>query len=477
MAALNAADPLSSKQLRARAQVTAVGLAAKLAATAVGTGTLGKTELGDPAVSPMPGIARPDKYGGIVIPETSGPGCVLAPASFAVVISPTGRVIATSYPACFTVGDAGAPAKTIMSLSPQASGSGTAQFPSGAAVWGAAPIEAGGAPVTGKAVESARGKSSGQHSLGRVYVVAPATGSGSGGISVSWPLMLAGLLVLGLSVPAGIVFGLLSTRRLTRRLRRLTASTLEVAGGDFEQRIPVAGRDELAQLEVNFNKMAEQLHASLDTERKFAAANARHQERSRIARELHDSISQDLFSLSVLAGGLRRALPPGSPVLPEVATMELTAGDIMREMQVLLLELRPMALDDVGLPAALAKICRAYRDRLGIEVQAEVDSVELSPALERAVLRVTQEAIANSVKHSAATIVHVRLRSDDDEIVLRVADDGHGFDVAQDIDGSGGGLGLRFMRDRVAEHAGALAIQSTPGNGTAAVATFPWRLR
>jgi HAMP domain-containing protein len=94
--------------------------------------------------------------------------------------------------------------------------------------------------------------------------VAPATGSGSGGISVSWPLILAGLLVLGLSVPAGIVFGLLSTRRLTRRLRRLTASTLEVAGGDFEQRIPVAGRDELTQLEVNFNKMAEQLHASLD---------------------------------------------------------------------------------------------------------------------------------------------------------------------------------------------------------------------
>jgi signal transduction histidine kinase len=90
---------------------------------------------------------------------------------------------------------------------------------------------------------------------------------------------------------------------------------------------------------------------------------------------------------------------------------------------------------------------------------------------------VTQEAIANSVKHSAATTVHVTLRSDDDEIVLRVGDDGHGFDVATGIDGSGGGLGLRVMRDRVAEHGGALAIQSTPGNGTAVVASFPRRLR
>jgi len=476
VAALNSAHPLPVKELQARAQVTAAGLAAKLAATAGGTGDLPKTALGDQAVNPAPGVAQPDKYGGVVIPETSRPGCLLAPASFAVVVSPAGTVIATSYPACFKVGEAGAPTKMIMSLSPQAGGSGTVHLPSGTAVWGAAPVEAGGAPAKGTATASAGGKSPGQQRLGDVYVEVPATASGSGGISVSWPLILAGLLVLGLSVPVGIVFGLLSTRRLTRRLKRLTASTLEVAGGAFEQRIPVAGRDELAQLEENFNKMAERLRASLETERKLAAANARHKERSRIARELHDSISQDLFSLSVLAGGLRRALPPGSPVLAEVATMERTAGDTMREMQVLLLELRPMALDEVGLPAALAEICRAYRDRLGIDVQAEVESVALSPALEHAVLRVTQEAIANSVKHSAATIVQVSLCGGEDEIVLRVTDDGRGFDVAQDIDGAGGGLGLRVMRDRVAEQGGVLAIESARGGGTAVIATFPRRL-
>jgi len=485
VAALNSAPQLSRKELQARAQVTAAGLAAKLAATAGGTGALPKTALGDQAVNPTAGLAQPDKYGGLVIPETSGPGCVLAPASFAVAVSPTGTVIATSYPACFTVGgtgapaEAGAPTKVIRSFSVQAGGSGTADLPSGTAVWGAAPIVAGGgasaSPAKSTAAGSGGGKSPGRQLLGDVYVEVPAVAKSSGG-SVSFPLILAGLLVLGLSVPVGIVFGLLSTRRLTRRLKRLTASTLEVAGGAFEQRIPVAGRDEVGQLEENFNAMAQRLHASLETERKLAAANARHKERSRIARELHDSISQDLFSLSVLAGGLRRALPPGSPVLPEVATMERTASETMREMQALLLELRPMALDEVGLPAALAEICRAYRDRLGVDVRAEVESVALSPALEHAVLRVTQEAIANSVKHSAAANVQVRLRGDDDEIVLRVTDDGRGFDLAEDADGAGGGLGLRVMRDRVAEHGGVLAIESARGHGTAVIATFPRRL-
>ena len=80
----------------------------------------------------------------------------------------------------------------------------------------------------------------------------------------------------------------------------------------FDRRVPVSGYDEVSLLEENFNRMAAQLQASLDARRQLAEANARHQERSRIARELHDSISQELFSLSVLAGGLRRALPPGS---------------------------------------------------------------------------------------------------------------------------------------------------------------------
>ena len=79
---------------------------------------------------------------------------------------------------------------------------------------------------------------------------------------------------------------------------------------------------------------------------------ARHEERARIARELHDAISQELFWLSVLAGGLRRTLPAGSALLPEVETMERTAGGAMREMRSLLLALRPVALEEADLAGA-----------------------------------------------------------------------------------------------------------------------------
>jgi len=244
-----------------------------------------------------------------------------------------------------------------------------------------------------------------------------------------------------------------------------------VADGGFERRVPVSGHDEVSQLEENFNRMAGQLQASLDARRQLAEANARHQERARIARELHDSISQELFSLSVLAGGLRRALPPGSGVLTEVETMERTAEDTMREMQSLLLALRPVALEEVGLASAIEGICRAYTERAGVEVRAELEPVELSPALEHAILRVTQEALANAVRHADADRVTVRLRAGEDLVVLEITDSGRGFDVAARQQ-SAVGLGLRTMRDRVAEHGGQLTIDSTPGAGTRVLACF-----
>jgi len=192
-------------------------------------------------------------------------------------------------------------------------------------------------------------------------------------------------------------------------------------------------------------------------------------------RGLHDSISQELFSLSVLAGGLRRALPPGSGVLTEVETMERTAGDTMREMQTLLLALRPVALDEAGLASALEEICRAYRERLGVAVRAELESLVLPAALEHAILRVAQEALANAVKHAGVAVVRLRLWGERDEVVLEVADNGCGFDTSGP-DAHRAGLGLRSMRDRVAEHSGRLAIDSTPGAGTVVWACFPRRL-
>jgi signal transduction histidine kinase len=479
--ALSTPGLLSSAGLQERARTAAVGLAAKLSATVISTGQFPGPGLGTPGVPVDPGLAQPDSSGGLAIPQTKTPVCDLASASFAVVVSRSGTVLASSYPACFGVGgrgadaEAGAPRKVLQSFAQPAVGSGHASLPSGQVVWATAPIVATPVVKGGQTPGQASSAADTGKTFGTVYLEVPASARPYGGFRVSASLTRTGLLILVLAVPAGMAFGLLSTWRLIRRLRRLAASTLEVADGGFERRIPVSGADEVSQLEENFNRMAGRLQASLDAERQLAEANARHQERSRIARELHDSISQELFSLSVLAGGLRRALPSGSAVLTEVETMERTAGNTMREMQTLLLALRPAALDEVGLTTALEGICRAYRERLGVEVQTDVESVVLPATLEHTIFRVTQEALANAVKHASATVIRVRLRTGPEQILLEVADNGCGFDPGRGPDADTGGLGLRTMHDRVAEQRGQLVIDSAPGMGTIVRARFPGR--
>ena len=473
-AALSPPTPLTAQDLLTRTQETAQGLAAKQAAYIAKAGRLPDTDLGTSGVPVTPGQAQPDSSGGLAVPRTSAPDCDLAPASFAVIVSRTGKVLASSYPACYGVGglgstaQAGAPRKVLLSFGWPAGGSGRTSLPSGHVMWAAAPVVVATAGTGPKGTQpSGPGKL-----FGMLYLEVPASAPGVGGFTVSPALIRTGLAVLAVAVPAGLAFGLLSTRRLTRRLKRLGALTLEVADGEFERRVPVSGHDEVSQLEENFNRMAGQLQASLDARRQLAEANARHQERARIARELHDSISQELFSLSVLAGGLRRALPPGSGVLTEVETMERTAGDTMREMQSLLLALRPVALDELGLASAIEGICHAYTERAGVQVRAELEPVELSPALEHAILRVTQEALANAVRHADADRITVRLRADEDLAVLEITDNGRGFDVAARQE-TAVGLGLDAMRDRVTEHGGRLSIDTAPGTGTLVRACFP----
>jgi signal transduction histidine kinase len=482
-AALSPPTPLSVPELQTRVAATAQVLAAKLATTVAATGRLASADLGAQSVPSTPGKAQPDSADGVIIGWNTTPQCDLASASLVIVVSRTDTVLATSYPACYPTGgqgstaDAGAPRKVLTSFSWPVGGSGHSSVPAGDVVWAASPIVIAppGSSPKGPGPAASPGPQ-GTKVFGMLYVEVPAAAPGTGGFTVSPALVRAGLVLLAVAIPAGLAFGLLSTRRLIRRLRRLAALSLEVADGGFERRLPVSGYDEVSSLEENFNRMAGQLQASLDARRQLAEANARHQERSRIARELHDSISQELFSLSVLAGGLRRTLPHGSTELTAVETMERTAGDTMREMQSLLLALRPVALDEVGLASAIEGVCHAYTERLGVRVRADLEPVAASPALEHALLRVTQEALANAVRHADADLVTVRLRTDDDRMVLEITDDGRGFDLAA-RQASGGGLGLRAIHDRVAEHGGQLVIDSAPGAGTRVRASFPGKTR
>jgi signal transduction histidine kinase len=266
-------------------------------------------------------------------------------------------------------------------------------------------------------------------------------------------------------VPVGVLFGLLASHRLVRRVRRLEEATLAVADGDYTVSLPSSGRDEVGRLEANFTVMTGQLSSALAAERQRATSDARAAERARIAREIHDAISQHLFGLRMIAAGMRRADPDNQ----QARAIERISEEALRDMQTLLAELRPASLDGAGLASALLDVCAAYQDRLGVAVDARVDDVAVPAPIEHALLRITQEACANAVRHGAARHLSVSLTRQDAHAELAVADTGSGFDPAAPQAGSG----LAHIRDRVAELGGTVDIDSAPGRGTTLTVRVP----
>ncbi|GAA0364106.1 hypothetical protein GCM10009530_12250 [Microbispora corallina] len=405
------------------------------------------------------GTPRDYKKGVEIVP-TDG---MVADRPVEVLVDGAGQVLGSSAQGTYSPGSA--------VRVPPGGGGGKGLTPAGEAVWWASPVLIPASiPPSPPSVETNGSiKGTSLVTAGYVYVQAPPGYGGDFSFSSVYPMVLPGALALSLVLPVGLLFGLLSTRRLIGRVRRLAAVTGAVSRGDFRPRVPVTPGDEVGLLEEAFNLMTERLRGAVAAERLAAEADARHAERARIAGELHDSISQDLFSLSLLAAGMRRAAPEA--LRPQAEAMERTAARAMREMQALLLELRPVALEDAGLVPALDELCRAYEARLGIRVTSSLEEVSLPPAAEHAVLRLVQESLGNAIKHAEPESVDVRLRVRDGGVLVEVGDDGAGFDPASAA--SRHGMGLRLMSERVRQLGGVLELTSEPGRGTTVSARLP----
>ena len=278
-------------------------------------------------------------------------------------------------------------------------------------------------------------------------------------------LVVTPLALLGAIVPVGVLFGLAASWRLVRRVRRLEQATLAVADGDYTVALPASGRDELGRLEANFTTMTRQLGSAMTAQRQRAADDARAAERARIAREMHDAISQHLFALRMIAAGMRRA-DPGNE---QAQVIERVSEEALRDMQTLLAELHPACLDGAGLTPALRELCANYHDRLGVVVDASLDDVAVPAPAGHALLRITQEACANAVRHGAARKLALSLTRQDGQVELVIRDEGTGFDPAAAPAGSG----LAHIRDRAAELGGSAAIDSAPGCGTSVTVRVP----
>lgn len=197
-------------------------------------------------------------------------------------------------------------------------------------------------------------------------------------------------------------------------------------------------------------------------------------ERSRLARELHDAMSQSLFSLQLsaeTAGHLLRADPDRAQV--ELATVRGLARQIVTELRSVVDGLRPADLESDGLVAVLRSQFAVAGRAHGVPVEVDADALpELDPDDEHQVLRVLQEAVTNALRHAKAGRVVVTLADDEGALVARVADDGVGFDPTARVLRARR-LGLTSLHDRAEALGGTLTIDSVPGEGTTVTLRVP----
>lgn len=213
---------------------------------------------------------------------------------------------------------------------------------------------------------------------------------------------------------------------------------------------------------------------AIENARLYAGADrlAHLEERNRIARELHDSVSQSLFTLVLMADGLRNLIHTGhEQAAPTVELIYQTARDTLTEMRALIYELRPAALEGEGLITALRKLAGAIQARHGLPVEVRQFGVQhLTPAQEEALYRIAQEALYNVIKHAQASRAEVELHLADNEIRLIVMDNGIGMQAQAARPGQikplgSGGLGFSTMRERAEQLGGRFFVSQAPRRG------------
>ncbi len=281
-------------------------------------------------------------------------------------------------------------------------------------------------------------------------------------------LFPSALVVLAFAAVVGTVFGFLTARGLTRRLEALMRAADRWSRGDFSVAVRDTSQDELGELIRRLNRMAEELQNLLATREELAAL----EERNRLARELHDAVKQQVFATVMQVAAARHLLAQD----PEQAKIHLEeaerlARQAQQELNALIRELRPAALEGKGLVAALREYVAEWSQQTGIAAEVRVQGERPLPLrVEQALFRIVQEALSNVAKHSGATRVDVHLAWAPDGVTLTVTDDGRGFDVAE---ARGKGIGLRSIEERVAGLQGWLTIDSAPGHGTRIVVHLP----
>jgi NarL family two-component system sensor histidine kinase LiaS len=298
-------------------------------------------------------------------------------------------------------------------------------------------------------------------------------------------VIVAGLFfLLALVIHAFLIYQ--ESKRIKKRLGDVTAFTAVLARGNLAYRMDILEKDEIGRVAGELNRLAETMENQVASLQRLADYNeeltgkvhsaAIIEERQRLARELHDAVSQQLFALTMLSEAVLATMEAGTePDQDQVRDIAGLAAQVQQEMRALLLHLRPVQLDGETLAEGLESLANELEKKSGLAFEISLYSLPpLARGVENHLFRIVQEALANILRHAEAGKVGINLFAKSGELFLQISDDGKGFNPLQEKKAS---YGLKTMRERCEEIGGQIKITSREAAGTRIDIRIPLKVK
>ncbi|RNB92288.1 sensor histidine kinase [Brevibacillus fluminis] len=273
----------------------------------------------------------------------------------------------------------------------------------------------------------------------------------------------------------GVISGYVVGNLLKKRLNALWEAAMNLERGTLSYRVPELGADELGDIGWSFNRLAAKWEEQVVSLQRLSNHNAALgeqlrqaavvEERQRLARELHDAVSQQLFAIAMTTAAIKRLMEKNpARAAQQIELVEEMASAAQTEMRALLLHLRPATLQDKSLGEAVVELLEELKQKQLLKITWELEEIDgMSSGIEDHLFRILQEALSNTLRHARADHIEVKLFTLQGQVRLRITDDGVGFDTDGEKMTS---YGLVSIRERVAEVGGSLEIYSAIGKGT-----------
>lgn len=299
-------------------------------------------------------------------------------------------------------------------------------------------------------------------------------------------------LLLALSLAGSLIFSVVLTYILSQPYEQLRTKIAWLNQGKyshtiFDQNDPISWYDnqeslnqeieELRQRLIRQSKDLQEVHAAPVFVGEETRDEIIEQERLRIARELHDSVSQQLFAAMMLVSATQATLnqTENLQLAQQIQRIDQVIGKAQTEMRALLLHLRPIELNDKKLSEGIRQLLRELDGKIPVAISYELDdTIQLDSGIEDHLFRICQEAVSNTLRHADANRLEVYLNQTESGVSMRIIDDGKGFNL--ETVSSVGNYGLLNMRERIGSLGGKLTVQSVPGTGTRIDMTIPIRI-